>query len=172
MTLLTSYGLLFTALTVEANYSNEQFEKSLYDIGFKEVHKAVDDAEMHYKKEIALPVQLPPITFTHSFGRYDDLEGDINDELEIEYINKDVTKNHYMISIKPAKYKLALNPNLIHSTIKLKDGTNAMFSNKKLGRFSVLFFEDEGWQYRLSLDSASPENVSPDMLVDIANSLK
>ncbi|MGG1685459.1 hypothetical protein [Pseudalkalibacillus sp. NRS-1564] len=114
----------------------------------------------------------PPITFTHSFGRFDDLEGDINDELEITYINKDATKNHYIISIKPSRYKLTLNPNLIDRTIPLKDGTSALLSNKKLGRFIVLFFEDEGWQYRLSLDSASPEKVSPDMLVDIANSLK
>jgi hypothetical protein len=172
MILLTSFGLLFTALNVEANYSNKQFEKSLYDIGFKEVHKAVDDAELHYQKNIALPVQLPPIPFTHSFGRFDDLKGDINDELEIEYINKDATKNHYMISVKPAEYKLALNSKLIERTFKLKDGTNAKFINKKIGRFFVLFFEDEGWQYRLSLDSASPENVSPNMLVDIANSLK
>ncbi|WP_377888897.1 hypothetical protein [Alkalihalobacillus sp. R86527] len=170
--LLTSFWLQLTAIDVEANYTNEQFENSLYDIGFKEVHKAVDDAEKFYRKKIELPVQFPPIRFTHIFGRFDDLEGDINDELEITYINKDATKNHYIISIKPSRYKLTLNPNLIDRTIPLKDGTSALLSNKKLGRFIVLFFEDEGWQYRLSLDSASPEKVSPDMLVDIANSLK
>jgi hypothetical protein len=63
--LLTSFGLLFAALNVEANYSNEQFEKSLYDIGFKEVNKAIDDAELHYQKDLALPVQLPPIPLCH-----------------------------------------------------------------------------------------------------------
>jgi hypothetical protein len=105
-------------------------------------------------------------------GRFDNLNGEINDELEIEYFNKDATKNHYMISVKPAQHKLDLNPKLIDRTITLKDGTNATLSCKKLGRFFVLLFEDKGWEYRISIDSANSEYVSPEMLINIANSLK
>jgi hypothetical protein len=162
-----------TAIEGKANYTNEQFEKSLYDIGYKEVHSALDEAQTHFHQKIPLPVQIPPITFTHSFGRFNDLQGEMNDEFEIEYFNKDAAKNHYMVWIKPAKHKLKIEPRLIDKTIHLKDGSEAIVSNKKLGkRFYVLLFEDKGWQYILSIDSANSENVSPDMLVDIANSLK
>lgn len=155
---------------VKANYSNEQFENFFYDIGYEEVNMAVDKAEMFYKKEIVLPVQLPPISFTHIFGRFNDIQGEINDGLEFEYINKDIPQNHYMIWVKPTKFKLILNKNQIDRTIHLKDGSEAIIG-KFAKSFHVLIFENNGWQYILSIDRHSPENVSPSTLINIANSL-
>lgn len=134
----------------KANYTSEEFQKSLFDIGFKEVNAVLQESKDHFKKDIALPVQIPPIEFTHSFGRLSDLEGDINDEFEVEYRHINKPKNHYIIMVKPVKYGLPIRKEHIDQTFKLKDGTKAIYSTQLVSGFNLLLFEKNGWQYILS----------------------
>ncbi|RSK28508.1 hypothetical protein EJF36_17440 [Bacillus sp. HMF5848] len=155
----------------KANYTSVEFQKSLFDIGFKEVNVAIQESKEHFKKDIALPIQIPPVTFTHSFGRLSNLEGDINDGLEIEYRHKDKPKNHYMIWVKPAKHGLSIIEDHIDQTFTLKDGSKAIYSTKKAKGFNLLIFEKDGWQYILNINKDVSDQNTPENLVEIANSV-
>lgn len=160
----------FSTIT-NANYTSEEFQQSLFDIGFKEVNAALQESKNHFKKDIALPVQIPPIEFTHSFGRFSNLDGDINDEFEIEYRHINNPKNHYMIWVKPVKYGLPIRNEHIDQTLKLKDGSNAIYSTKISRGFNLLVFEKGSWQYILNINKAVSDKVTSDILVEIANSI-
>lgn len=162
---------LSTSYEAKANYTSEEFQKSLFDIGFKEVNAALQESKEHFKKDIALPVQIPPIEFTHSFGRLVDLDGDINDEFEIEYRHINKPKNHYMIWVKPVKYGLSIRDERIDKTLKLKDGSKAIYSTKFARGFNLLVFEKSRWQYVLSINKAVSDQVTTEILVEIANSV-
>lgn len=159
------------SLVVKANYTSEEFQKSFYDIGYKEVHEALLESSEHFKQEIELPVQIPPIEFTHSFGRLNDLEGDVNDGFEIVYHHKDKPKNHYTIDVRPIKYDLELRKEYVDQTFKLKDGSKALYSTQFARGFNLLIFEKKGWQYILSINKAVSDKVKPEILVEIANSV-
>lgn len=165
---------LFLSVLVKANanYSSEKFQKSLFDIGFKEVSVALEESNKHFNGDIPLPVQIPPIAFTHAFGRLSDLNGEINDGFEIEYRHKDKLKNHYMIWIKPAKYGLPIRNDEIDQTIQLKDGSKAIYSSKISRGFNLLVFEKNGWQYVLNINKAVSDQVPPQILSEIANSVE
>ncbi|KAF0822022.1 hypothetical protein [Cytobacillus firmus] len=170
--------VLFIVLTfsissgAEANYTSEEFQQSLFDIGFKEVNAALQESKDHFKKDIALPVQIPPIEFTHSFGRLSDLDGDINDGFEIEYRHINKPKNHYMIMVKPVKYGLPIRKEHIEQTFKLKDGSKAIYSTNIARGFNLLVFEKNGWQYILNINKSVSDQVQPEILLEIANSIR
>jgi len=109
------------------------FEIALFEIGYKEVYNALQESKAHLKRDIALPTQLPPIPFTHHFGRFNNLDGDINDGFEIKYINKDSVQNHYSIRVKPVEYRLEFREDYIKQSFKLNNGPEAIFSTKPLG---------------------------------------
>lgn len=72
-------------------------------MGYKSVSKAIQETESYYKTNLDLPNKLPPLDFTHSFGRLNRE----NEVLEIEYLN--VGKHfNYIINIIPAKEELKL----------------------------------------------------------------
>jgi hypothetical protein len=149
---------------------NYGFEKGYSEIGYKEVNIALQESNDHFKRDIALPTQLPPVTFTHNFGRFNNLEGNANDEFEITYINKDLTQNHYQIRVKPVKYKLEFREEQIDQTIKLKDESEAIYSTQN--PLDLLAFEKDGWQYILLIDKRISDKVTKEALVEIANSIK
>jgi hypothetical protein len=155
-----------------ADYTSEEFQRSLFDIGFKEVNATLQESKDHFKKDIALPVQIPPIEFTHSFGRFSDLDGDINDGFEIEYRHINKPKNHYMIMVKPIKYGLPIKKEHIDLTFKLKDGSKAIYSTKIARGFNLLVFKKNGWQYVLNINKGVSDQVTPDILVEIADSIR
>ncbi|WP_343206510.1 hypothetical protein [Bacillus sp. B15-48] len=161
---LISYG-------AKANYTSEEFQKSLFDIGFKEVNAALQESKEHFKKDIALPVQIPPIEFTHSFGRLSDSDGDINDGFEVEYRHINKPKNHYMIMIRPVKYGLKFTKEHIDQNLKLKDGSQAVYSTNMAEGFNLFIFDKNGWQYILSINKHVSDRVTPEILVEIANSV-
>ena len=164
LTFSISYG-------AKANYTSEEFQKSLFDIGFKKVNAALQESKEYFKKDIALPVQIPPIEFTHSFGRISDSNGDINDGFEVEYRHINKPKNHYMIWVKPVKYGLSIRDERIDKTLKLKDGSKAIYSTKFARGFNLLVFEKSRWQYVLSINKAVSDQVTTEILVEIANSV-
>ncbi|WP_245827688.1 hypothetical protein [Paenisporosarcina indica] len=158
-------------MATNANDDNRQFQQSFFDIGYKEVHQALQDSENYYNQEIALPIQLPPVAFTHSFGRFNDYDGEENDEFEIQYLNKDSVINHYKINIKPIKYKIEFKEEQIDQTLRLKDGTEAIFSTWMTGSH-LLVFEKNEWQYILSVDQRISDKVTQKVFVEIANSIQ
>lgn len=163
-------SITFT-LEASADFKDEEFQRSFYEIGFKEVQVALQEAEDHFKKEMALPVQIPPIEFTHSFGRFINLRGMENDEFEMEYRHIDKPENHYMISIKPANYGVPIRKELIDQVMILKDGSKAIYSMKAVNGFNLFRFEKNGWQYVLYINQAVSRLVPLETLLDIANSV-
>ena len=75
-------------LANKINTNVNSLENFLLDIGYKEVNKALQESENYFNRDIALPTQLPPVTFTHNFGRFTHSFGKENDQFEITYINE------------------------------------------------------------------------------------
>lgn len=145
-------------------------EKNLLEIGYKEVNKALQESKDYFKRDIALPTQLPPVTFTHNFGRLNHSFGKENDQFEIAYMNDHVGQNHYQIRVRPVQYKLEISDEKIDQTIKLNDGSAAIYSTKL--PLDVLVFEKDKWQYTLLVDKKISNTVTKEVLVDIANSIR
>lgn len=146
-------------------------EYSYKKIGYKSIDKALNDFEEHYKRLVHLPIKLPPIPFTIQLGRFTNLDGNINDDFEIEYINDKHPENHYQIWIKPSKYGLTIKNRLIDKTYTLKNGETAIYSTKAFRGANLLAFDYNGWQYVLSIDKRVSNKVTADTLLDIANSI-
>lgn len=154
---------------VSANAFNNQprpLEEIYFEIGYSTVEEAVSEFEQHFKKDVKLPVRVPPITFTHHFGRFNNLEGDVNDSLEVVFLNEDFPGLHFKIDIRPVSHKI---PWSVNDTHKLQNGSNAQYIN--VANFNLLVFEREAWQYILSVDKKASGQVTAEVLVEIANSV-
>jgi hypothetical protein len=160
------------SFVAKADYSSEEFQKSYFDVGYKEIHKALQESNEHMKRGIPLPVQLPPVAFTHNFGRFDSSYGESHGKLEIEYLNKDIPQNHFMIFVQPDKYGLPIRKEHIDQTLTLKDGSKAIYSTKIARGFNLLVFEKGGFQYVLSVDKRISDKVTPEILMEITNSIQ
>jgi hypothetical protein len=170
--LVLNIVLIFSfSFVANANYTSEEFQKSYFEIGYKAVNEALEESNKHFKRDISLPVQLPRIPFTHSCGRFSNLDGEVNDKLEIKYVNKDIPQNHYKIFIQPVKNGLEFKENPIDKKLKTNDGSEAIYSTKAVKGFNILVFEKNGFQYVLSVDKRISDKVTPEILVGIANSI-
>ena len=164
--------LIFSfSFAAKANYTSEEFQQSFFELGYKGIHEALEENNNHFKQDIALPVQLPPIAFTHGFGRFSNLDGESNDKLEIDYLNKDVPQNHYKIFVQPVKYRLIFKEDLIDQRLKTNDGNEALYSTKAVRSFNLLVFNKNEFQYILSVDKRISDKVTPELLIEIADSI-
>lgn len=162
----------FFSLSFSSNAdSNNDFEGYFYDIGYKDIASSVIDGQKHFSKKISLPSKLPGVTFTHAFGRMNDLKGEENDELEFIFLHEKKAQNHFKILIKPVKYKLPFEEKHIKQKIKLNNGTEAIYSKSFTG-FDTVAFEKNGLQYILSMDEDSDKRITVEALTEIANSIK
>ncbi|GAM12393.1 hypothetical protein [Mesobacillus selenatarsenatis] len=160
--------ILFWIHSGTANASNDKprpLEEIYPEIGYKTVEESVKEFEHHFNQDLKLPLRVPPIDFTHHFGRFNDLEGEINDSLEIELISDMSAEHHYKINVRPAKYKIPLKAK---NVFKLKNGNDAIYTD--VSGFNLLVFERDGWQYILSIDKRVSNRVPTDVFVEIANS--
>jgi hypothetical protein len=154
------------------SYAKEyRFDKNFHDVGYKEVHEALKESEEHFEHDIVFPIQLPPIVFTHNLGRLTNLEGNQNDYFEITYLNQNIGQNHYNIEIRPIDVKVKINEDKIERTLKLSNSNEAIFSTTMMQGFNILAFEKGGFQYLLSIDKRVSDEVTPEILVEIANSV-
>ncbi|QOV11814.1 hypothetical protein [Viridibacillus arvi] len=167
--LFSSCSLLFFMVFAIANDKPSPYEKIYPEIGYKTVVAASNDFEQHYKEKLELPLKVPPIIFTHNFGRFNDLEGDNNDSFELVYINDQASENHYKINIRPIKSKIPKRKKYVLNTFELKNGNEATLM--RISGFNVLVFERGNWQYMLSIDKRVSDKVTPETLVEIANSI-
>ncbi|PPA70981.1 hypothetical protein C4B60_09370 [Jeotgalibacillus proteolyticus] len=148
----------------------QPFEEIYTEGGYKSVDAAVDDFEQHFKQEIKLPLRIPPISFTHYFGRFNNLDGEINDSLEVKFISDQFPDNHFKIDIRPIQYKIPVDKYKT-KVMKLKNGKNAIYVNDRNVGFNMLVFEKDSWQYMLSIDKGVSDKVTPEILVQLADSI-
>ncbi|KRG11648.1 hypothetical protein ACA29_15965 [Lederbergia galactosidilytica] len=106
-----------------------------------------------------------PLDFTHSFGRFNKE----NENLEIEYLSE---KQHfnYIINVIPSKNETELLSD-IDSQVFLKDGTQANYlTSGKDGKSLITFmFKKNNWTYILSIEERLLDNPLSTMM-EIANS--
>lgn len=145
------------------------FEEIFTDGGYKTVEEALDDFERHFKQQLILPLRVPSLSFTHQFGIFNNLEGEINDSLEVKFISDQKPENHYKIEVRHIKNKLEFGDRFISTSYKLKNGNDALYMETEFV-FNMLVFEMDNWQYVLSIDKRV-DKVTPETLVQIANSI-
>ena len=167
--LLSFCLLLLLTVLATANDKPSPYEEIYREIGYKTVEKALNDFEQHFKQRPKLPLRVPPISFTHHFGRFNNLEGDINDSFEVKYISDISSENHYKIDIRPLENKLTFIDRGNQKPYILKNGQKAIYFEHQL--FNFLVFENGNWQYMLGIDKRVSK-VTPDILVEIANSIE
>jgi hypothetical protein len=154
--------------TVNAvNDKPRPLEEIYTEIGYKAVEEAVQEFEQRYNQDLKLPSKVPPINFTHQFGRFNDLDGNVNDSLELQFLNENSPESHYKIDVRPANYKIPMKG---ENAYKLKSGDNAIYTNVRT--FNLFVFEQDGWQYILSIDKRVSNQVTPEIFVEIANSVQ
>ncbi|WP_052948046.1 hypothetical protein [Aneurinibacillus tyrosinisolvens] len=162
------------------NPSNNQhgpFEAFYLKHGYKSVEDAVKECENNLHRELQLPAKLPPVKFTHRFGRFTNMYGKKIDGLEVHYLNEKDLTIHYMITVKPIEHKMNFHSkNGVSGTYKLKDEREAVYltitrhgGDKGV---NVLVFEKNGWQYMLSIDKRMEEKVPTKVLIEIAESVE
>lgn len=149
--------------------SPSSYEEVYPEIGYKTVEGAAYDFERHFHQGLKLPLRVPPISFTHHFGRFNDLDGDMNDFFEVTFVNNQLPEHHYKITVRPIQYKFPVKKESVVKTFVLKKGTASIYM--EISGFHVLAFEREDWQYMLWIDKRVSNKVTPEVLVDIANSI-
>ncbi|MCM3238829.1 hypothetical protein M3589_13975 [Heyndrickxia oleronia] len=151
------------------NYLPRPFEEIFPEVGYKSVEEAIKEFEDYFKQDLKLPLRQPPITFTHRFGRFSNLEGDSNDSFEVKFISDKSPENHYKINVHPIKHKISIPDKYFLKLVKLKNGNDATYMN--VSGFNILVFERDNWQYFLSIDKRLSRKVTLEMLVEIADSI-
>lgn len=168
--LLISFCLLFyMTMYATANDKPRPYEEIYFELGYKTVEDALDDFEHHFKQKLKLPLRVPPISFTHHFGRFNNLDGDINDSFEVTFINEQLSENHYKINVRPIKNNIPIREKYVVKTYELNNGVVATYMT--ISGFNVLVFKIDDWQYMLSVDKRVSDKVPPETLLDIANSI-
>lgn len=146
------------------------FEEILLEIGYKTVDVAVDDFEQHFNQELILPLRVPPISFTHYLGRFNDLEGEVNDTLEVKFISEHFPNNHFKIDVRPLQHKIPFEK-YKSKVFKLKNGNDAIYIENQRFPVNFLVFETVHWQYAFGIDRNVSDVVTPEILVQIADSI-
>ncbi|MGE7837600.1 carbon monoxide dehydrogenase [Viridibacillus arvi] len=159
-----------TMVFANPNDTPPSLEEGYTQFGYKSVEEAVKEFENHFKQDVNLPKINPSISFTHQFGRfYEDKKYNINDLLEIKFVNENVKENNYKIDIRPLKNKIVFKGRVNQKTYTLNNGQKAIYFEGHLFNFFV--FDYGNWQYMLGIDKRVSK-VTPDTLVKIANSIE
>ncbi|SDM42385.1 hypothetical protein SAMN05443253_103260 [Bacillus sp. OK048] len=162
-------GIDTNTVCAKENDKPPSYEEFFPEIGYKTAEEAIREFEQHFKQDLKLPLRIPPIAFTHSFGRFNDLDGDNNDSLEIAFVNEKSPENHYKIDIRHLKNKITLRDKGNQQIYTLKNGQKAIFIVERIP--NILVFEKDNWQYMLGIDKRIGSKVTPEILVEIANSI-
>ena len=163
-------GLYYGTVNANPNDTPPSFEEKYAEVGYKSVDDALDDFEHHFNQKLELPTRVPPISFTHYFGRFSNLDGEINDTLEVKFISDQLPDHHFKMDVRPIQHKITFEK-YKSKVLKLKNGTNATYIDDLKFGFNLLVFERGNWQYMFSIDADVSDKVTPEILVQIANSI-
>lgn len=174
--LIAFLSFLFLLINNESSYGNTNeetppYEKIFTDGGYKTVDVALDEFEKHFNQQLKLPLRVPPLSFTHQFGRFSNLDGEMNDTLEVKFISDQFPENHFKIDIRPLQHKIDFSDKPITKTFKLNNGITALYADNLIRGFNLLIFERDDWQYMFSINKKIADEVTPEILVQIANSI-
>lgn len=111
------------------------FEKKFSEVGYKSVEEAVKEFEVYCKCNVALPKTTPSISFTHTFGRFnEDKKFNANTHLGIMFVNKDLSDNIYKIDIRTSTNKLSFQG----KEYTLQDGNTVIYFESHIFNFFCL----------------------------------
>ncbi|WP_342443439.1 carbon monoxide dehydrogenase [Lysinibacillus sp. FSL K6-0075] len=151
---------------VSAHPQPPTFEEKFDEAGYQSVEAAVKEFEQYYTK-VKLPTVLPPFSITHKFGRfYKDHEDGINDALNLLYVHNEMKQHIFKIDIRPIQQKLSFSG----KAYTLQDGSQGIYFEHRLFNFFV--FEENHLQYLLSIYKDVTNHETPNLFVQIANSVK
>ncbi len=148
---------------------SRSFEAAYTELGYKTVEEAVKEFESHFNQDLKLPLRIPPLTFTHEFGRFNDVDGPHNDSFELLLVNERKA-NDYFIYVRPIDHKIPIENKRIIKLFKLRNGNEAKYV-KISDSFVALVFERDNWQYMLTIPNRISKKITPAMLVEIADSI-
>jgi hypothetical protein len=157
------------AAIANKNDKPQPYEEIYPEIGYETVEEAVKRFEKYFKQRLKLPLRVPPISFTHHFGRFNHSNGDKDNSFDMEYVSDISPENHYKIDVRPLKSKILIRDKDVLGVYKLKNKNESILMN--ISGFNVLVFERDNWQYMLSIDKRVSDLVTPEILVEIANSI-
>lgn len=159
-------GVYYGTVYSNSNFQPRTIEDSYLEIGYKSVDEALKDFENHYKQDLQLPLKVPPVGFTHLFART--IEGNGGDIFEMDFINEQSSVNNFLINVALKDSFKILDKEIIEE-FRLKDGNTAYLLG--IGGANLLVFEKDNLQYRFSIDKRMSEKITPEILVQIANSI-
>ena len=167
-----AFLILFTSGTIYAQAIDKPKppEEFYPQFGYKTIGEAIEEFENHTGANVQLPLRIAPLAFTHAFGRFNDIGGEINHSLDIKYLNEDLPENHFKINIRSIKNKTKINDRQILKKVPLNSEKEGMFI--EIPGFNVLVVETEQWQYMISVDQRVSNKVSYNELVKIADGVR
>jgi len=134
-------------------------------VGYKSVDEAVKEFEKYCNCVVKLPTMILDEQFTHEFGAvYKDKKNSENIQLQIRFVNREMRNNILKIDIhtNPSDYEGNIYP--------LNNEQTGIYSEQNT--FSVFVFEKNNLQYVVSIDKELTNLHSPQLLIDIANSIE
>lgn len=146
-------------------------EECYIKMGYKSVEEAVKDFENHFGEDVKLPTKKPSIPFDLQYGKfYEDKAYNTNDYLDIQFMHKKLLGNHFTINIRPLKKKIVFKEKQGQKLYTLKNGQKALYFEHRFAS-NFLVFESVQWQYMFGIDKRVSDKVTPEKLVEIANSI-
>ena len=90
--------------------------------------------------------------------------------MEVKFISDQLPDNHFKMDVRPIQHKITFEK-YKSKVFKLKNGTDATYIDDLKVGFNLLVFEKDNWQYMFSIDADVSDKVTPEILVQIANSI-
>ncbi|MBT2763544.1 DUF3889 domain-containing protein [Paenibacillus sp. ISL-20] len=145
-------------------------QQAIFESGGELVEEAMRDCEEHFGTSVFLPPLLPPVAFTHQYGRCYDMEGGLDEHLEVHYQNRYKPEHSYKIELYPLENKQHLK-HLSFEESQLSDHTTAKFYKGPINTLRLLVFEKGDWQYLLTAANRASSEIRQQELTEIAESL-
>ncbi|TDK61798.1 carbon monoxide dehydrogenase [Bacillus salipaludis] len=167
-TVILSASDLVFAKTIDRPLTTEE---CYIKMGYKSVEEAVKDFENHFKEDVRLPSMKPSIPFNLQFGKFhEDKAYNTNDYLDIQFMHKKLLGNNFTINIRTLENKLVFKEKPGQKLYTLKNGQKALYFEHRFSS-NFLVFESDHWQYMFGIDKRVSDKVTPEVLVEIANSI-
>lgn len=145
-------------------------QQAIFESGYELVEEAIRACEKHFGTALFLPPQLPSVAFTHQYGRCYDMEGGLDEHLEVHYQNRYKHEHDYKIALYPLENKQQLK-HLSFEESELSDHTTAKFYEGPINTLRLLVFEKGNWQYLLTAANRASSEIRQQELTEIAESL-
>ncbi|WP_060678784.1 hypothetical protein [Virgibacillus halodenitrificans] len=163
-------GVLSGSTVYASTGKPPSYEEMYSEWGYTTINEALSQVEDAFNKELLLPSRVPPIIFTHYFGKFDEP----GRSFHAQFVNDRTPANHYKIDVRAAEDGVDFQKRKVVDTYKLKSGATANYislSQHQIGWGALVFIKDS-WQYVLSVDERVAPTVTPEVLVEIANSIE